>query len=71
MKTLFKYILLLIFILQGTNAFASSSPYFEYLPSANEQVYQKSTYRYSAMDPTLKNNLPGCGYPVCAELINL
>lgn len=58
-----KYILLLFLLISGTGVLASSSPYFEYIPAQNEQVYQKNTYRYSALDPTIKNNLAGCGYP--------
>lgn len=47
----------------GMSVLAAESPYFEYVPSENEQVYQKSTYKYSALNPTLKNNLAGSGYP--------
>ena len=63
MRGLVKKLLTLIILFMGTSSIASDSPYFEYVPSANEKVYQKSTYRYNALDPTLKNNLAGSGYP--------
>ena len=47
----------------GLSAFAADSPYFEYIPSNHEKLYSKSTYKYNALDPTIRNNLAGSGYP--------
>lgn len=63
-KSVIKLLLSLIILISIQNyALASDSPYFEYIPTTHEQVYQKSSYRYNAIDPTLKNNLAGSGYP--------
>ncbi|MBR2525623.1 family 10 glycosylhydrolase [bacterium] len=59
-----KYLLLICLIILSTaGANASTSPYDEYIPSSNEKVYEKNSYRYSAIDPTLINNWAGSGYP--------
>ncbi len=63
MRRFVKTLISLFILLIGTTAIASDSPYFEYIPSANEQVYQKSTYKYNALDPTIRNNIAGSGYP--------
>ena len=63
MKIFRNLILLLLSITSASCAFALDNPYYEYNPSSNEQVYQKSTYKYNAINPTLRNNLAGSGYP--------
>ena len=56
-------ILLISIVLLSSAVYASESPFYEYIPAQNEQVYQKSTYKINAIDPTLKNNWAGSGYP--------
>ena len=58
--------LLLAFFITATTTLtttASDNPYLEYIPKQNEQIYIESSYKYSAIDPTISNNLAGCGYP--------
>ncbi len=63
MKKVKLFLNLICMILISNSVFAAESAFFEYIPNQNEQVYQKSTYKINAIDPTLKNNWAGSGYP--------
>lgn len=63
MRGLVKTFLTLLFIAVSATSVFAANAFYEYTPLSNEQVYNKSTYKVNAIDPTLKNNWAGSGYP--------
>lgn len=58
-----KFLIILVLFLLNNVCYARDSVFSEYVPASHETIYQKSSYRVNAINPTLKNNLLGSGYP--------
>ena len=58
-----KYLTVLIIMLVGSTVFASDNAFAQYELGSHEKIYKQSTYKVNAINPTLKNNWAGSGYP--------
>ena len=54
MRGLVKTFLTLLFLAVSATSVFAANAFYEYTPPSNEQVYNKSTYKVNAIDPTLK-----------------
>lgn len=62
-RILKKYLFILIIFLMGNVVIAADNAFQKYEKGHNEKIYQSSTYRINAINPTLRTNWAGSGYP--------
>lgn len=58
-----QFFIIFAILLFGNVSIAAEDAFTEYKTASDEQVYEKSSYRINAINPTLRNNWAGSGYP--------